>query len=89
MPGRPDAMLVSNPVEAVRFVADRVAEGSDYIKIIADVPGPDQATINALVAAAHEHKKLTIAHAASTVAYDMAQEAQVDMITHCATGQDS
>ena len=63
---------MSNPVEAARFVADRVAERSDYIKIVADVPGLDQQTINALGAAAHVHEKPTIAHAASSVAFSMA-----------------
>lgn len=82
LPGRPDAMLVSNPVEAAHFVADRVAEGSDYIKIMADIPGPDQQTINALVVAAHQHKKLAVAHAASCAAFNMALEGQVDLITH-------
>jgi imidazolonepropionase-like amidohydrolase len=53
-----------------------------YIKIIADVPDPNQQTINALVVAAHQHKKLAIAHAASSVAFSMALEGQVDMITH-------
>jgi lysophospholipid acyltransferase (LPLAT)-like uncharacterized protein len=63
IPGRPVEMLVSNPVEATQFVLDRVTEGSDYIKIVADIPGPDKSTLNALVAVAHGHGKLAIAHA--------------------------
>ena len=82
IPGRPVEMLVSNSTEATQFVADRVAEGSDYIKIVADVPGPDQSTLNALVAAAHDHSKIAIAHAVKHEAAIMAQEAKVDMLTH-------
>jgi imidazolonepropionase-like amidohydrolase len=74
--------LVSNPADAARFVKDRIAEGADYIKIITDIPGPDQATVNALVSAAQSHGKLAVAHAVSTATYAMAQEAKVDMITH-------
>ena len=82
IPGRPKEMLVSNASEATQFVADRVAEGSDYIKIIADIPGPDQSTLNALVAAAHDHGKIAIAHAVTHKAASMAQQAKVDVLTH-------
>lgn len=54
----------------------------DYIKVIVDVPGPDQATINALVEEAHKQQKLVIAHAASVKPFAMAQEAKVDIVTH-------
>ena len=67
---------------AARFVTDRIAEGADYIKLIADIPGPDQETLDALVATSHERGKLTVAHAASTAALDMALRARADMITH-------
>jgi imidazolonepropionase-like amidohydrolase len=80
--GIPESELVSNPEDAQQFVARRVSEGSDYIKIIADVPGPDQASLNALVAAAHSLGKLTIAHAARYTPCQMAQEAGVDVLTH-------
>ncbi|MCJ1302396.1 hypothetical protein MMC08_005199 [Hypocenomyce scalaris] len=83
LPGRSPESLVSNADQAKQFVANRVAEGVDYIKIIVDVPaGPDQETVNALVAAAHDHGKLTIAHASSFPSVSMAQEAQVDILTH-------
>ena len=47
--------LITGPEQAEQFVADRVAEGSDYIKIVVGSPGADhdQATVDALVAAAH------------------------------------
>ena len=78
----PAEVLVSSADQAAQFVADRVAEGSDYIKIISDVPGLDQATLNALVEASHAHGKLAIAHAAKNIPYAMAQEANVDIVTH-------
>jgi len=78
----PKDSLVSNSSDAARFVKDRIAEGADYIKIITDIPGPDQATVNALVSNAHSNGKLNIAHVVSTASYVMAQEAKVDMITH-------
>ena len=81
-PQYPEDSLVENPEEARRFVETQLAEGSDYIKIVADVPGPTQEVMNALVAAAHEHGKLAIAHAVSYEPARMAQEAGVDMLTH-------
>ena len=76
--------LVTGADQAARFVAERAAEGSDYIKIIVGPPGPshDQATLDALAAAARQHRKLTVAHAASRAAVEMAQRAQVDVLTH-------
>jgi imidazolonepropionase-like amidohydrolase len=82
LPGYPAGELVDGPVGAARFVADRIAEGADYIKLIADIPGPDQETLDALVAASHERGMLTVAHAVSTAALDMALRAGVDMVTH-------
>jgi imidazolonepropionase-like amidohydrolase len=78
----PKDELVSNPNDAAKFVERRINEGADYIKIIADIPGPDQETLNALVSAAHSNSKLAIAHAVSNASYAMAQEAKVNMITH-------
>jgi imidazolonepropionase-like amidohydrolase len=82
LPGYPGGELVDGTAGAARFVTDRIAEGADYIKLIADIPGPDQETLDALVATSHQHGKLTIAHAVSTAALDMALHAGVDMVTH-------
>jgi imidazolonepropionase-like amidohydrolase len=82
LPEWPAEELVDGPRGAARFVTDRIAEGADYIKLIVDIPGPDQETLDALVAASHQHGKLTVAHAVSTAAFDMALRAGVDMITH-------
>jgi imidazolonepropionase-like amidohydrolase len=82
LPGWPAEEMVDGPEGAARFVTDRVAEGADYIKLIVDTPGPGQEILAALVAASHLHGRLTVAHAASTAALDMALQAGVDMITH-------
>ena len=76
------ASLIDSPEAAVQFVEERVAEGADYIKIVADVPGPSQEVIDTLVHEARRHGKLTVAHAASSKAFPMAQEGKVDIITH-------
>ena len=83
--GIPEDSIVTGPADAERFVAARMAEGADYIKIVAERPGAaglDQPTLNALVAAAHAHGKAVVAHAAAFGAYAMAQEAGADIITH-------
>jgi imidazolonepropionase-like amidohydrolase len=82
IPGFPPDGVVAGPAEAARFVAARVAEGSDYVKVVADVPGPDQPTLDALVVAAHAHGKSVVAHAASLMAIRMALAAEVDVVTH-------
>ncbi|OCK75343.1 amidohydrolase [Lepidopterella palustris CBS 459.81] len=82
IPGFPAKALVSGRDGAQKFVADRVTQNADYIKIIADVPGPTQETVTALAAAAREHGKLSIAHAANSAAYAMSHEAGVDVFTH-------
>ena len=74
--------LVADPGEAKDYVAKRVAEGVDYVKIIVDPPGFDEATLRALVEAAHAHGLRTIAHAATRNAVLLAQAAGVDVLTH-------
>lgn len=74
--------LVESPEDAVRFVQERVQEGVDYIKVIADDPGPDQATLNATVSEAHRHGKIVVAHASALHPFHMAQDARADVITH-------
>ena len=62
---------LTGPKEAQAWVDDRIAEGSDYIKIIYENggdtghggrPSIDKATLQALIAAAHAHGKLAIVH---------------------------
>lgn len=73
---------VHDPREAAPFVDRRIAEGSDYIKVICDIPGPSQEALDALVVAAHERGKLVVAHAVESAPYAMAQAAKVDVVTH-------
>jgi imidazolonepropionase-like amidohydrolase len=88
-PGVGQRGLIAGPDEAERFVADRVAEGADYVKIIVGSPfaDHDQATIDALVVAAHNHGKMVIAHASSVGSVAKAQAAGVDILTHAPLDQ--
>ena len=69
--GFPLSSAVSGPDDAVRFIADRIADRSDYVKIMVEdrrFPGArplSAATIAAVVAAAHEAGLLTVAHVVS------------------------
>ena len=77
-----EANLIDEPQAAVHFVEDRIAEGADYIKIVADQPGPSQEVVNALVTEARKRGMLTVAHAARKGALGMAQAGKVDIVTH-------
>ncbi|QBD81162.1 amidohydrolase family protein [Ktedonosporobacter rubrisoli] len=88
----PPFPTISAPEEAEQFVRDRVAEGSDYLKLIIDGgdalgygshPTLDDATLAALVRAAHEHGLLAIAHTDSQRAIRRALQAGVDGLAHC------
>lgn len=78
------------PGEARAFVDARVAEGSDFIKIILDdgsaysFPRPtlDMATVSALIEAAHARKKAAIIHAATLKNCRESLEAGVDGLAH-------
>jgi imidazolonepropionase-like amidohydrolase len=86
--GMPLSTAVAGPADAPRFVAERVAEGADYLKVIVEDPSTmgsaalDVATIAALVAAAHRANLKVIAHASRIAAIHMASEAGVDVLTH-------
>lgn len=85
MPGMPAEAILHAPEQAESFVEKRIAEGSDYIKVVIESPGPDmldQATIDTVVAAARAHGMLSVAHASSVAAYRMAVQAGADVITH-------
>lgn len=74
--------LVDSEEDAVRFVKDRVEEGADYVKLVADIPGLSQGVINKLVSEAHKAGKLVVAHAARQGSYSMAQDGKADIVTH-------
>ncbi|MEV7845238.1 MULTISPECIES: amidohydrolase family protein [Streptomyces] len=89
-PGSPQSQLptfpangvVTGPEQAPGFVRARVAEKSDYIKIIIDEPGLSAETVKALVRAAHAAGKLVMAHATTGTTVERALTAGVDMIHH-------
>ena len=90
IPGMPAEAIQEDPDRAAAFVAARVGEGADYIKIVVEAPGgggPTQPVLDALVAAAHDHHKLVVAHAASVGAFRMALDAGADMLTHAPVDQ--
>lgn len=76
--------------EAGAFVEARIAEGSDYIKIVYDDRGPaaepypslDRATLEAVIEAAHERGKLAVVHATRRRAAREAVAAGVDGLVH-------
>src|SRR5687768_7184162 len=61
---------ITSPAEAPAFVDARLAEGSDYIKIVYDngrtygmtTPTVDKATLSAVVSAAQARRKLAVVH---------------------------
>jgi imidazolonepropionase-like amidohydrolase len=86
--GFPASSAVTGPADASRFVAERVADGVDYIKVIVEDPhvmgsaALDVATIAALVEAAHQAGLKAIAHVTTLAALTNAAEAGVDILTH-------
>jgi imidazolonepropionase-like amidohydrolase len=81
---------LNGPGEAAAFVDARVAEGSDYIKIIYDdgsaygakVPALSRETVSALIAAAHAKNKLAVVHVATYEEARAALEAGADGLVH-------
>ncbi|WBB61753.1 amidohydrolase family protein [Streptomyces sp. WMMC500] len=88
LPTMPADAVVTHPDQAESFVAARLAEGSDYLKIMADPAdgGPDDATVTALAHAAHARGKLVVAHAVSEDAVVQALDAGADILTHLPLG---
>ena len=85
LPGFPADGIVITPDQGRRFVELRSAEGSDYVKIITEAAPPegmDQATVDAIVEAAHDRGLLVVAHSVTTGAYRVALDAGVDIIAH-------
>jgi imidazolonepropionase-like amidohydrolase len=85
---------VASEADAARFVADRAREGVDYIKVIVEDPKmPGTAAlpapiIAAIVAAAHARGLLVVAHAVTSAALRLADDAGVDVITHAPLDRD-
>ncbi len=81
---------IDNPDDAQDFVDARIAEGSDFIKIIWDdgtaysmpMPTLDLKTVKAVIEAAHKRGKMAIIHAATLQQCRQAIEAGVDGLAH-------
>ena len=81
---------VDAPDQADAWVEARIAEGSDFIKIVIEPgrlfgiqwPTLDEATVRALVAAAHARGLLAVAHVSMEADAIMAVEAGVDGLVH-------
>ncbi|MDX2852340.1 amidohydrolase family protein [Streptomyces sp. PA03-3a] len=93
--GHPSAMYtpfptLTGPEQAERFVADRVAEGSDFVKVFGPsgpagpwaTPSLNPATITALTEAAHRRGLVVVAHANSLAGLREVVSAGVDVIAH-------
>lgn len=84
---------VTNIEESRRFIADRVAENVDYIKVIADSRNKagsvimDEAVLAELVLAAHENNLKVIAHVTLDASINMCFRTNVDVITHLPLGK--
>jgi len=82
-----DVPTLEHPDEAADWVAERIAEGSDYIKIVIEPLGGRLPTLNAeivtaLVEATHAHDVLALAHASTLEDATMALNAGVDGLVH-------
>jgi imidazolonepropionase-like amidohydrolase len=87
---------LTKPNEADAFVAARVAEGADFLKIIFDdtsgwfpaqkLPTLDEATVAALAAAAHARNRIAVAHIGSEDTARGAIAAGVDGLAHLFPG---
>jgi len=83
--------VVATPDEAVKFVAARVAEGADYIKIFLEdgtavgypgLPVLSNEILLTSVREAHRYGKMAIAHATTAAAAHQAIAAGVDGLAH-------
>jgi imidazolonepropionase-like amidohydrolase len=81
---------VDAPEQAGPFVAERLAEGSAFLKLVIEdgstygrsIPTLDAPRVGALVTAAHAHGRLAVAHVATLASARMALEAGADGLVH-------
>lgn len=91
--GYPASVAISTPGEAGAWVSARVADGSDYIKLLLEPTLPGQPepltpeTAAAIVTAAHAAGKKVIAHTTTGTTAAIAVQAGVDAITHTPLGE--
>lgn len=89
---------ITDPADAQAWVDARIAEGSDYIKIIYDdarvyggqaVPTLSKSTMAAIIAAAHRRGKIAVVHIGSLQGARDAIEAGADGLAHLFIGPTS
>jgi len=94
-PGNTGTPTIESPDEAPAFVAARLAEGSDFLKIIYDdtaaaygrtLPMLSEATMAALTTAAHGQKRLAVAHIGTERHAISAITAGIDGLAHLFVG---
>ncbi|KAJ7192082.1 hypothetical protein GGX14DRAFT_528494 [Mycena pura] len=80
---------ITSASQAPQFVADQIAVGATFIKIVAEQPNSattlDQGTMNALVDSAHASNLRVACHASDYASVDRALTAQVDQAHHVPT----
>jgi imidazolonepropionase-like amidohydrolase len=88
--GGPPFPTIADSADADAFVSARVAEGSDYIKIVFDdlaglgraLPMLDRRTLVGLITAAHRHGKRAVVHVSTEAQARTAIEAGADGLAH-------
>ncbi|HEX5720215.1 MAG TPA: amidohydrolase family protein [Thermoanaerobaculia bacterium] len=89
---------LTKPEEAQAWVDARVAEGSDYIKIVVEdfsayggrsLPTLDKATVAALIAAAHARGKLAVVHVSTAASARQVIESGADALIHLFTDREA
>ncbi|HEV2990476.1 MAG TPA: amidohydrolase family protein, partial [Candidatus Angelobacter sp.] len=90
---------ISSPDQAQAFVDARLAEGSDYIKIVYDdaleygatkpTPTLDKKTLAAVIAATHQRGKLAVVHIGSLQQAEDVINAGADGLAHLFVGEHS
>jgi imidazolonepropionase-like amidohydrolase len=90
--GFPASTAVRGPADAARWVAERLRQDPDHLKIVLEDRLPFQPkplspdTVAAIIAEAHRAGKKVVVHAASPQAYTIALDAGADVITHAPIG---
>ena len=88
--GGPEFPTISTPDQAEAFVAARISEGSDYIKIIHEGrsgrPDTSVELMKALIDAAHKRSLLAVVHVSSETAAREAVTAGADGLMHVIEG---
>ncbi|CPW10798.1 amidohydrolase family protein [Mycobacteroides abscessus] len=83
--GFPREGIVSTAQQGRTFVHQRIDDGADYVKIIAEATSPagvSHEVAAAIVDESHKHDKQVVAHAVTVGAFHLALRAGVDFITH-------